>query len=134
MSKKNIAKLLMIAAASAVTVNGYAYDSKLAAVNLSHEMAECAAYYLLYSTAPRLDKDTSDKLYERYVALGEASLALSNKDVFTARLELATKTMMREMKSSWSNMSIINNKYGYPCIDLVEDPEARLNYWLEKED
>lgn len=134
MKKSKIAALLMFATGSTVIVNSYAYEPERALVNFSHELAECAAYFLLYSLAPGLDEDTSKELYYRYELSTQAALATSNEDVTKARIELATKTMQRDMKGSWSNMSIINNKYGYTCIDLLEDPEARMNYWYEKED
>lgn len=51
-----------------------------------------------------------------------------------ARVALATETMKREMNRNWSNFSIINQKYGYRCLDLSNSPETRLRYWLEKTD
>ena len=42
--------------------------------------------------------------------------------------------MKREMEGNWSNLSIVNNKYGYQCIDLAKSPEARLQHWIDKKD
>ena len=42
--------------------------------------------------------------------------------------------MMRGMDNNWENVSIVLNKYAYPCKDVADDPEARLRYWLDKKD
>lgn len=109
-----------------------AYDEQRALVNFSQEAAECSAYYLFSSEAPGLDKRTSTKLKEKYSAMFGIAIMSSNSDVSKARLELSIETMKREIKGSWSNMAIINNKYGYKCIDFSNDVDGRLNYWLEK--
>lgn len=126
--------LLAFAMPAAVTMNVHAYEPERAMVNLSHELAECAAYCAVVSTSPGLDEDTEAALRTKSGAMLVAAAQISNAEVAQARAELAMKTMAREMKNNWSNASIINNKYGYPCINLFDDPEARIKYWLEKED
>lgn len=79
-----------------------------------------------------LAQDTAAGLQKRGEKAAEFSIELSTPDVARARHELAIKTMMRELKDTWDNISIINNKYGYPCIDLMENPKARMQYWLDK--
>ena len=125
---------LAFAMPTAVAMNVHAYEPERAMVNLSHEMAECAAYFAVISEMPGLDEDTKAALQTKSGGMLVAAIQISNTEVAQARAELAMKTMAREMKNNWSNVSIINNKYGYLCIDLFDDPEARMKYWLEKED
>ena len=111
-----------------------AYDGERAKNNLAHEFAECGAYYMFVAGAPSLAQDTATGLQKRGEIAAEYSIELSTPDLTRARHELATKTMIRELKGTWDNISIINNKYGYPCIDLMENPKARMQYWLDKKD
>ena len=126
--------LLAYAMPATVTMSVNAYEPERAMVNLSHDMAECAAYFAFVSESPGLDEDTKSTLLTKSGGMLVAATQISNAEVAQARVELAMKTMAREMKHNWSNASIINNKYGYICIDLFDDPEARMKYWLEKED
>jgi hypothetical protein len=73
-------------------------------------------------------------LRAKYEALAQLSIYVSSVDVYKARLSLSSETMRREMKHDWSNLSIVLNKYHYRCVDFANDPEARLKYWLEKQD
>ena len=110
-----------------------AYDGERAKSNLAHEFAECGAWYMFVSGAPGLIQETASGLQKRGEKAAEFSIELSTPDVARARHELATKTIMRELKGTWDNISIINNKYAYPCLDLMENPKARLQYWLDKD-
>ena len=92
-----------------------AYDGERAKNNLAHEFAECGAYYMFVAGAPGLAEDTATGLQKRGEKAAEFSIDLSTPDITRARHELATKTMIRELKGTWDNISIINNKYGYPC-------------------
>jgi len=111
-----------------------AYDPDRARTNIAHEFAECAAYFRFVSGAPGLDSNTASGLKKRGEFAGEVSAQFSTPELALARVDLALKALVRETKGSWENISIINNKYGYPCSDLMKDPEARLRYWLEKKD
>jgi hypothetical protein len=101
---------------------------------MAHESAECAAYFMIISGAPGLSTETKDRLLGRGKALVELSVKLTSEKLAQARADLASKTMFRELDGNWGNISILNNKYGYPCKDLIDNPEARMRYWLEKQD
>ena len=122
----------LIAVFLLVPVTVLAYDGERAKNNLAHEFAECGAYYMLVAGAPGIAQDMASGLQKRGEKAAEFSIELSSSDVTRARHELAIKTMMRELKGTWDNISIINNKYGYPCIDLMENPKARMQFWLDK--
>ena len=111
-----------------------AYEPERAKNNVAHEAAECAAYFLLASAAPTLGQSTVQGLRAKYTALAEVSIFFSSVEVTKARVSLASESMRREMKQDWSNFSIVIQKYNYPCLDLANNPEARLKYWLDTKD
>jgi len=112
----------------------FGYEPERARANLASESAECAAYFLYVSLAPGLNAETKKQLGDTSRSLVLLSGKLSTEKLAFARVDLATKTMVREMEGDWGNVAILNNKYGYPCKDLVANPEARMRYWLEKRD
>lgn len=128
--KKIIPILIVLFWLSPVT----AYEPERAKTNFAHELAECAAYFMLVSKAPGIDKQASQKLWDSGMSLSMLSAQLTSEKLSLARVDLEMKTMKREMEGKWENISIINNKYGYPCQDLTKDPEARFEYWLNKKD
>ena len=111
-----------------------AYDAERAANNFAHEAAECSAYFMVISTVPALEESAVKGLRAKFEALLAVSVALTSEKLTRARFELATKSMKRSLDGSWANLSIVNNEYGYRCIDLSKDPEARYRYWIEKKD
>ncbi len=121
--------LLVVAPLSAT-----AYDPERARDNLAHEAAECSAYFMLVSALPGVNEATSRRSREVFDELLKLSVALSNEKLTKARFELAQKGMFLELDGKGSNISIISNKYGYPCTNLARDPEARIKYWMEKKD
>ena len=128
-------KFVAFAAFAFMSLNSaVAYEPDRARVNFAHEMAECAAYFMFVSAAPELDAPIVSGLRDRFNLLMEFSATLSTPELAAARAQLAGKTIAREMQGSWENMSIINNKYGYTCIDIVANPEVRMQYWLDKTD
>ena len=127
-------KLSLLLMAILLPVWANAYEPERAQNNLAHELADCGAYFSFVAEAPGLDTNTKDALSQRGVLAMLASAELSSQKLALARYKLALEGMKREMESKWSNISIINSHYGYPCQDLMKDPEARIKYWLEKQD
>lgn len=112
----------------------HAYEPEVARNNFAHEAAECSGYFLFVSTVPSLAADLVKGFRAKYEALFQLSVAASSPELTEARVKLSTETMQREMKFNWSNLSIVNQKYSYPCIDFSRNPEARLQYWLDKKE
>lgn len=111
-----------------------AYDPERASNNLAHEYAECAAYYSISSeiisrTKPEVAKQIDDAADRAYVG----SRTLTSKKVTEARVEMAVKSMTKELDNDIANFSILINKYSVNCQEAVTDPEARMNYWLDKD-
>lgn len=111
-----------------------AYDPDRAKNNMAHELAECGAYFSLVAKAPGLDANTEKALTERSAIALKSSAQLTSEKLALARFDLALQGIRRDMESNWSNLSVVNAKYGYSCQDLLKDPEARMKYWLEKKD
>ena len=62
------------------------------------------------------------------------SLTLTSKKVTEARVNMAIKSMTKELDNDIANFSILLNKYSDSCGEAITDPEARMNYWLKKQD
>lgn len=112
----------------------FAYDSEQASNNLAHELADCGAYFSLVAEAPGLDPNTKKSLAQRGALAMKSSAELTSQKLALARFDLALQGMKRDMESNWSNLSVVNAKYGYECQDLLKDQQARMKYWLEKKD
>jgi hypothetical protein len=110
----------------------HSYEPERARENLASEAAECSAYFMLISGLPGVDAPISGKAREAFSELLKISVALSSEKLTKARLELASEGLFRDLDGKGSNIAIVNNKYGYRCADLLNNPESRLKYWLEK--
>lgn len=115
------------------TVAG-AYEIKRAEANMASDYATCAAYYMIATHVLKDNgKDVSGAEGAAKNAL-DMAVALSNREVTSARLEMATQMMMDDIKNDWSNWAIVVNKYGFPCKEITENPAKRFQYWLNKND
>lgn len=102
--------------------------------NLAHEFAECAAYYAIASKLIEPQSPaTAKQLDEAGAAALAGSTGLTSEAVTNARVEMAAKLMVKELGDSAANFSILLNKYSDPCGQAISDPEARMDYWLNKE-
>lgn len=113
-----------------IVANAYKPDE--AKSNLASEFSTCSAYYSLMSHAlKRENKDSTTFDQSGYLAYSLAS-KLSNENTTKARMELDMKQMMKEINSDWSNGAILINKYAEHCKNIIENSEARMQYWLDK--
>ena len=127
-------KLILSFALLAIAPFAAAYEPERAKDNLAHEATECSAYFMLVSALPGVDEATSSKARQQFSNLIDLAVALSNEKITKARFDLAQKYMFRDLDGKGSNIAIVSNKYAIPCVDLVNNPEARLKYWLAKTD
>lgn len=122
-------------AAAFVCISAFAYDTERATVNLAQEYAKCAAYFLIAAEGVR-KLNSADPLVARlHAAESEAlqrSINLSNEKVTEARVHLAIEDLKRQMDYNYSNMAILNAKYGNTCKTGLTNPKARIKYWLDK--
>jgi hypothetical protein len=114
----------------------YSYDQERAIANLASDFATCSAYYIIASEGlirtgeinlADQAKQASEKAYDHAVRL-------SNQKVTEARITLSYEEQGKEMDNNYSYFSILILKYGQSCKDILESPEKRLKYWLEKRD
>jgi len=112
-----------------------AYEPERALVNYAHELAECSAYYKLASDgfAANGDTEKAGTLLDLAKLAFVMSVELSNVDVTNARVGLAISSQTELVSGSYSNMSILINKYGELCRVAVDESESRMNYWLQKD-
>lgn len=127
-------KSIIFAGLLTVSPIAIAYDAERAKDNFAHEATVCSAYFLLVSALPGVDEATSKKARQQFSNMLEFAVALSNEKITKARFELAEKSMLRDLDGKGSNIAFVSNQYGFPCVDLVKNPEARMKYWLDKAD
>ena len=130
--KATFMKIIFTILALALTMNAHADWTDWALDNFSREASECSAYYFFTSTAPTLNKDIAKKLTVHSKVMRLNAIATSSEEVTKDRLELALKTIKREMENDWSNVSIINNKYQNHCNAFVNNPTGRFKHWADK--
>jgi len=115
----------------------FAYDAERAKANLASDYVGCSVFYAHSAEAlSRNDEAKYDKLIGQMKQLSESNLffalKLSNKEVTEARTILEMKDQNNLIKNDFSNFSILILKYGELCKKLTENPEKRLQYWLDK--
>ncbi|WP_240350341.1 hypothetical protein [Pseudomonas viridiflava] len=112
-----------------------AYEPARANNNLAHELAACSAFYMLSSVVLKSQKPD---LAEKFGQIGETAIeysaALTSEKLALARVEMATKSMMKDIDNDAVNYSILLNEYSDRCGEAVSDPVKRLEYWLNKQD
>ena len=110
----------------------HSYEPERAIVNLADDLSTCAAFYLFMSRGlEKMDKDSTG-LKASAAEAHKIAVSISNLKVTGARIEMSLKEMVKEMDGNWSNSSIILNKYGAQCKAMVENPDIRFQYWLDK--
>ena len=112
-------------------------NMKIALNNVHHEMAECAAYYRLSEAGMRKRGDEesislANHQYKTLIILLQRANILHREETTIARMEMALKIMYEEMHDSWSNFSIVINKYTWRCKEVLENPEKRIRFYFDK--
>ena len=64
----------------------------------------------------------------------EYAIQFSNQRVTEARVELAFDEQRKMIDNDYSNFSILILKYADMCKEAMENPDKRLQYWLNKKD
>ena len=106
--------------------------------NLIEEHATCYVFYMTSEEGINRDpirpkvnyKNITDTLISRMFMLAEKS-SIKEEEI-KAKIELSMKDFEKEMDSDFKNYSIVANKYGQFCKDLVEKPENRMKHWADR--
>jgi len=106
--------------------------------NLIDEHANCYVFYKISEEG--LNRDTTkskvnyanitDSLINKMSILGKQSSI--KQETILAKIELSMKNLKNQMGGDFKNYSIILNKYGQFCKDLVEKPENRMKHWADR--
>ena len=130
-SKSRSSVLLVCAVVSA---SAMAYEPERARASMAQEAAQCAAYFMTAWQAPGADARAKDQLRADAKSLIELSGKLTSEKLARTRARLASRTMLLEIGNDWGKAAILDEKYQYPCKDIVSDPGARLQYWSNRRD
>jgi len=110
--------------------------------NLQEDYTNCYCYYKISEEGVRRTKTSlKDGGVEKLAEAAERSLmgafevgeALNMKlEAMTARVKMSLEIMKKEVDEDYVNISILIDKYGYLCRDLINDPKSRVDYWRQK--
>ena len=111
--------------------------------NVSHEYVYCGLYFAI--TWGALVNDGSDELAATYKYLQEEAYKIAlytaqvgrddpklAEEVTMARTEISLKELKTSMGADYSNISIIQNKYGDKCKSMMENPSEHAEGWVDK--
>jgi hypothetical protein len=106
--------------------------------NMIDEHANCYVFYKISEEG--LNRDTTkpkvnyvsitDSLINKMLILGKHSSI--KEETILAKIELSMKDLKNQMGGDFKNYSIILNKYGQFCKDLVEKPDNRMKHWADR--
>ena len=53
-------------------------------------------------------------------------------EAMLARTKILVNEMLKPLNNNYANISILLNKYGEKCKSMIETPEVRNQYWINK--
>lgn len=109
--------------------------------NLQQDFTTCYCYFKISEEGISRNKGTSLKTIKE--TSRAADLALTGafklgedlnmmKEAMTTRIRITLASLGNEMNNDYVNFSILISKYGNLCKQLIENPETRMNYWMQK--
>ena len=110
--------------------------------NLAYEYAMCSAYTFVISVVLENSSNGQPEdisIINQYKDLSDDFAALSAKisgwDATITRFKMAIDIMKEDIKEVPVNsrLPILVNKYGIFCRDLYDNPDASLEYYLNKQ-
>ena len=108
--------------------------------NLSSEYTECQHYYLIASEAVKTNDPDSDVI-KNFLQSSKLSSKLAfmygqeagmTVEAMLARSKILVNEMLKPLNNNYANISILLNKYGEKCKSMIETPEVRNQYWINK--
>ena len=140
-----VKKLLSIVFLGLFSVSAYAETldekrSKYIYNNLSFEHIECQHYLIIVSEALRTN-DGDPKIIENYVnnakLVGNVAFQYGFKsgmstEAMLARAKMISDRMLKSLDNNFSNIAVIQLKYSEFCTNLIEKPEIRNQFWINK--
>ena len=108
--------------------------------NLSFEYNECQHYFMIMSEAIRTN-NPDPKLIKNYVEssklVGDIAFmygenANMSLDGMIARSKQISDKMLKSLSNNFANIAVLQVKYTDLCKGLIESPELRNQYWINK--
>ena len=124
-----------------LTSSANAYDMERAQNNFHSDLVYCSEYFLFVADSiTRHPTQTpqsapSAKMYrEKAEDLLKIALITSDDPELTvARKSLANKHIIKLIRGTYNNFSIVIDEFDEDCWATDKDPIARLQYWLDKD-
>jgi hypothetical protein len=100
---------------------------------LSHEMADCAAFYVLCAEYQRRRGDIENAKTTAMLAsfLLDRAVTLEDESVVMAQAKATMSRLRAEVRADPDSIHELVDRHGPACWDSWKDREARLSYWLE---
>ena len=116
-------------------------DTRMALANFVFETTECFSFYSIISN---MESNSSewDGLKENYGSLveemGMVTFSIAKQiqldpEVLVLKAKQYTDEMGKLIGYDAINISLLMEKHGENCKNLVQDPAARLQYWVQQE-
>lgn len=106
---------------------------------LGREFAHCSNWYLIMravaerSLPPGLDRNMAiaqqQELADRAF---EHSAMLTSREVALERAKVSMTELMARMSHSLENLPAIADDHAHACKSLLDSPDGRLQFWLER--
>ncbi len=112
-------------------VAAHAYEEERAFDMLSRDYAQCAAYFAMMTA---LDETRTSHYRLLADTTGGFAATLSSVELATQRSERAFARIREMIGEGGAQTDAVFAQYHVPCMDLVNDAQARLQYWLDKTD
>ena len=115
-------------------IDNYIYN------NLSFEYTECQHYLIIMSEALKTN-NPDPAIVKNYVENAklvsdlafmygeEAGMSI---EAMIARSKLISNKMVKSLDNNFANISVIQIEYSDKCRSMIETPEVRNQYWINK--
>ena len=140
-------KKLILILVFALLVNGNAFGETLDEKrnqyiynNLSFEYSECQHYYLIVSEALKTN-NPDPKVIQDYLSAsksaGDIAFVFGQEagltvEAMLARTKMLVDQMLKPLNNNYANISILMEKYHNQCNSMLDNPEIRNQYWINR--
>lgn len=129
--KLHLKKVLLLLGLLFFNATAYGYDEERAKANLASDFAECAAFYSISLEGFKRTGEDTTMVNEAFQTALYFGIQFSNFKVTEARIKLSMDEQTELMGHDFSNFAILIEKYAKFCKELLENPEKRLQFWLD---
>jgi UDP-N-acetyl-D-mannosaminuronic acid transferase (WecB/TagA/CpsF family) len=89
-------------------------------------------YQVLKRSDDKNDVERAEKFRGQMNEAVKYSILMSSEKITIARAEKEIREMIGKADNNPpANMSVLYNKYGFLCMDVMENPFKRLKQWLD---